>query len=105
MSTMITSFNYLSYDDGTLSRKRFFTKSAFSPFSFLLPRSFLSEYGFLFKLSTEINGYPATTPLLSGDNILSCFGFDEDLFDEDLLILAAIGAAGLVLAYGLLKRA
>lgn len=64
----------------------------------------LSEYGPIFKLSTEISGYTAYTPPFTGDDILSCFGFDEGRFSADLLIVAAIGVVGLLLAFGLLKR-
>lgn len=62
------------------------------------------EYGAVFRLSTKISGYTAYTPYLTGDNILSCFGFEEARFATDLGLLAAVGAAGLVLAYGLIFR-
>lgn len=64
-----------------------------------------SEYGPVFRLSTVISGYTAYSPWLTGDNILNCFGFDNGRFSTDLELLVAIGAAGLLLAYALLKRA
>lgn len=67
--------------------------------------SFFSDYGAVFRLSTVINGASAFSEWLTGDNILSCFGFDEDRFSWDLEFLVIIGGAGLLLAYALLKRA
>lgn len=61
-----------------------------------------SAYGDVFMLSTEISGYTAYSPPLSGSDILNCFGFDEGRFEADLGLLAAIGGCGLVVAYGLL---
>lgn len=55
-----------------------------------------------FRLSTEIAGVPAYTPYFTGDEILSCFGFDEERYVDDLGYMVAIGAAGLVLAFALL---
>lgn len=74
-------------------------------FSFFFSSLCLSEYGAVFRLSTVISGFTAYSPWLTGDNILSCFGFDDGRFGADLGLLIAIGAAGLLLAYALLKRA
>ena len=73
-----------------------------SPVSLSLPPS---EYGAVFRLSTEIAGNTALSPLLSGENILSCFSFDGDRFAVDVVLLAVIGVGGLLLSYGLLRRA
>lgn len=62
-----------------------------------------SAYGYLFKLSTEIGDIVEYSPLLSGDDILGCFGFDEEHFALDIFLLLAIGAVGLVLAFGMLR--
>lgn len=72
-----------------------------------LPLAFrmFSEYGAVFRLSTEISGYTTLSPFLSGENILSCFSFNGDRFAIDLVLLAAIGMGGLILSYGLLRRA
>lgn len=64
-----------------------------------------SEYGVVFRLSTEISGNIALSPLLSGENILSCFSFNDDRFSVDIILLAVIGVGGLCLSYGLLRRA
>lgn len=65
----------------------------------------ISEYGPVFRLSTVINNSTALSDYLTGDNILSCFGFDSDRFGTDLEYLVIIGIVGLLLAYVLLKRA
>ncbi len=65
----------------------------------------ISEYGLVFRLSTVISGFTAYSDWFTGDTILTCFGFDDGRFLADLGVLVAIGAAGLLLAYVLLKRA
>ncbi|CAM9125191.1 unnamed protein product [Ectocarpus sp. 6 AP-2014] len=63
------------------------------------------EYGALFTLTTVISGETASVGPLTGDNILSCFGYENGRFFLDMGLLVAIGGAGLLLAYALLKRA
>lgn len=63
-----------------------------------------SAYGAVFKLSTKIGDTIAYTDPMTGDEVLSCFGFDGDRYWADLGVLAAVGGCGLALAFVFLKR-
>ncbi len=63
-----------------------------------------SPYGAVFRLSTKIGEATAHTDLMTGDEILHCFGFRGDGYFADLGVLTAVGGVGLLLAFVFLKR-
>lgn len=65
---------------------------------------FARAYKDIFRLSTEIAGQTVYSPYLTGDHIISCFGFNGGRFAADLWLLAAIGGGGLLIAYGIIQR-
>jgi hypothetical protein len=60
--------------------------------------------GAIFRLSTKIGTKVAKTELLTGDQILSCFGYKAKLLPLDLFMLLLLAVAAWCGVYVLLRR-
>jgi hypothetical protein len=61
--------------------------------------------GAIFRLSTKIGTKVAKTELLTGDQILSCFGYKAKLLPLDLFMLLLLAVVAWSGVYVLLRRA
>jgi hypothetical protein len=83
-----------------------FTAATFALFTMLLQALAAKEFGgvgAIFRLSTKI-GTVAKTELLTGDQILSCFGYKAKLLPLDLFMLLLLAVAAWSGVYVLLRR-